>query len=227
MGEILRVQPDTVNQALDAAVEALRAGELIIMPTDTVYGLAGELSTQAALRIFEAKGRQYDKPLPVLVSGLDQLQQVSRYIPPAAEVLGRRFWPGPLTLIVRRADRVPPEVTSGGETVGVRVPDHELVLALLQRHGSPIVATSANPSGAAPAVNVSELPATLLEAVALVLDAGPCPLQQASTVLDLTAEPPRVLRSGPISAAELAQALRSNVLSAYNGNAEADAPGPR
>ena len=220
VADILQVRPDTVDQALDAAIEALRAGELIIIPTDTVYGLAGELSARAAGRIYVAKNRRYDLPLPVLIADLGQLAQVARSIPSAAGLLGRRYWPGPLTLVLQRAESVPSEVTSGGETVGVRVPDHELVLAMLERYGSPIVATSANPSGCPPVAQVSELPDSLLDAVAVVLDAGLCALRQASTVLDLTAQPPCVLRSGPVSAEELAAAVGMEVVPA--GNCDGD-----
>ena len=220
VADILQVRPDTVDQALDVAIEALRAGELIIIPTDTVYGLAGELSAHVARRIYAAKNRRYDLPLPVLIADLGQLAQVARSIPSAAELLGRRYWPGPLTLVLQRAESVPSEVTSGGETVGVRVPDHELMLAMLEHYGSPIVATSANPSGCPSATQVSELSDSLLDAVAVVLDAGPCTLRQASTVLDLTTRPPHVLRPGPISAEELSAAVDMEVVLA--GNCDGD-----
>ncbi len=222
MGKILRLDEVSSDEATAEAVAALRAGELVIIPTDTVYGLAGNVSRETSLRIFELKGRDYDKPLPVLVSGLEQLQQVARDLPPAVAVLAERYWPGPLTLVLQKADRLPVEITAGHETVGVRVPDHALALALLERHGRPIVATSANPSGAPPATSMDEVACDLIEAVAVALDAGPCPVQQASTVLDVTVSPPAILRPGPITQSELSDTLRIEVETAYNAHDAAD-----
>ncbi len=222
MGKILRLDEVNADEATAAAVAALQAGELVIIPTDTVYGLAGDVTREAALRIFALKGRNYDKPLPVLVSGLAQLQQVARDVPPAVVVLAERYWPGPLTLILQKADRLPAEITAEHETVGVRVPDHVLALALLERHGRPIVATSANPSGAPAATSMDEVACDLIEAVAVALDAGPCPVQQASTVLDLTVSPPAILRPGPITQSELSDTLRTEVETAYNEHDAAD-----
>ncbi len=222
MGRILRLDEISSDQATAQAVAALCCGELVILPTDTVYGLAGNVSRETSLRIFELKGRNYDKPLPVLVSGLEQLQQVAREVAPAVAALAERFWPGPLTVVVRKADDLPPEVTAGRETVGVRVPDQALTLALLEAYGSPIVATSANVSGAPAAASIEQVARELIAAVAVALDAGPCPVQQASTVLDLTVSPPAILRPGPITEGELGETLRTEVQAAYNGHEAAD-----
>ncbi len=190
--------------ALERAVAVLRAGGLVVLPTDTVYGVAAHAFLPTAVaRLFEAKGRSTEKAIPLLLADAGALPEVASEVPPAAWALARRFWPGALSLVVPRSPAVPDIVTGGSDTVAVRVPDHEVARALIQRLGAPLAATSANRSGEPAPVTARDALEMLGEWVALVLDGGPSPGGVASTVLDLTASPPRVLRPGPLSAAEL------------------------
>ena len=221
VGKVLRLDEANEQDAIARAVSALQAGKLVIIPTDTVYGLAGRMTRETAQRVFELKGRDNTKALPVLVSDLEQLRRIGTDLPQEAEVLARCYWPGPLTIIVHRSEAVPAEIAGGGDTIGVRMPDHPVTLALIRSHGEPIIATSANRSGTPSAVGIDEVDPLLLEAVAVALDAGPCPLRHASTVLDLTVAPFTILRSGPIAQRDLVATLRTDVATAYNAEGDA------
>ncbi len=189
--------PDDASIAV--AAEALRRGDLVIFPTETVYGLAASAFDPTAVeRVFEAKGRKPDHPLPVQIPNAGMLDTVAEQIPTSARILGRHFWPGPLTLVLKRSRLVPDIVTAGSPNIGVRVPDHAAALKLIEMVGSPIVATSANVSG-------QDAPTTAEEAIdavgkwaAVVLDSGHARIGVASTVLDITSGTPRVLRAGSI-----------------------------
>jgi L-threonylcarbamoyladenylate synthase len=189
---------------IKAAVDLLRAGELVAFPTDTVYGVGAIAWDAAAVgKLYTAKLRRLDKAIPILLADPADLALVTRDLSPAALRIAERFWPGPLTLVVPKAGRVPPEVTAGGDTVAVRIPDHEVARALIRAAGAPLATTSANISGQASAVTAAEAEAQLGGRVALVLDGGRCPGGVASTVLDLTGPTPRILRAGPIALAEI------------------------
>jgi L-threonylcarbamoyladenylate synthase len=198
------IVPADQPAALARAMEVLRAGGLVVLPTDTVYGVAAHALLPAAVaRLYDAKGRSAEKAIPLLLADVDGLRQVASTVPPAAWALARRFWPGALSLVVPRSPYVPDVVTGGGDTVAVRVPDHPVPRALIRRLACPLAATSANRSGEPAPVTAREAQVALADWVALVLDGGPCPGGLASTVLDLTASPPRVLRPGPLSEAHL------------------------
>jgi len=211
MAEELRLDDDNLDEAVSQADAALHAGHLVIIPTDTVYGLVGDLTAEAAQKIFALKGRDDRKPLPVLVGSIEQLRQVEAGMSLAGRLLADRYWPGPLTMVVYRNVDLPSQITAGRDTVGVRMPDHPFVLALLARHGGPLIATSANRSGALPATSVSEVTEAVIAGAALVVDGGDCPGRQASTVLDLTITPPTILRQGPVTAEQLAETLYTEV----------------
>ncbi|MBO0746341.1 MAG: threonylcarbamoyl-AMP synthase, partial [Candidatus Dormibacteraeota bacterium] len=182
------LRPDAGGLARAAGL--LRRGEVIGFPTDTVYGLAALASDVAACdRIYEVKRRPAEKALIAMAPEVESFEPLVE-LTPAARMLARRWWPGPLTLVL-------PALGGQEPTLGVRVPDHELALALLREVGSPLATTSANLSGAAPAMTPQE--AARLEGVAAVLDGGPAPGGVPSTVLTLAAEDPEVLRAGPIS----------------------------
>jgi L-threonylcarbamoyladenylate synthase len=179
----------------------LKAGGLVAFPTETVYGLGALATNEAAVRkIFSAKGRPEGKPLIVHLSRPDQIFQVVRYVPPVARVLMERFFPGPLTLVLPRHPDVPDAVTAGGDTVAVRMPDHPVARALIEAAGVPVAAPSANLSGARSSVSAEDVLADLDGRIEMVLDSGPAPLRQPSTVLDLTQDPPRILRQGATAA---------------------------
>ncbi len=183
---------------LAAAVAALRAGRLVGMPTETVYGLAANaLDAQAVLAIFAAKGRPSFDPLIVHVADAEQAWTVAQPSP-RARLLAQRCWPGPLTLVLPRRSQVPDAVTSGLDTVGVRCPDHPLALALIRAAGLPLAAPSANRFGRISPTTAAHVREQLAGAVALVLDGGPCRVGIESTVL-LPDPAPVILRPGGLT----------------------------
>ncbi len=190
----------------------LRAGELIAFPTETVYGLGADASNpQAVAKIFAAKGRPADHPLIVHLASAAALDRWARDIPEAARKLAAAFWPGPLTLILKRHPDVLDAVTGGQDSVGLRVPNHPLALTLLRAFGGAnhagIAAPSANRYGRISPTCAEHVRAELGDKVSLVLDGGPCAVGIESTIIDLTGDTPRVLRPGAISAVMLARVL--------------------
>jgi L-threonylcarbamoyladenylate synthase len=185
------------------AARLLRAGEVIGFPTDTVYGLAALATHERAVRrIYEIKGRSLSQPLVLMIpepEGLDAWAQVDDRV----RAYVRRWWPGPLTLVVRARDGVGPPLTSAGvpRTIAVRIPDHELALTLLREAGEALATTSANRSGEPPAL--TPLETAWVEGLAAVLDGGRAPGGVPSTLLDLSGDQPAILRRGPIEPAEL------------------------
>ncbi len=204
MAALSLILPASDPRALHAAAEALHRGGLVVLPTDTVYGLAAwPWDAAAVARIYAAKGRPERKAIPVLVGEKAHLVRVTAALPPCADRLAACFWPGALTIVVPKHPDLPAAL-SPYPTVGVRMPDHPAALALLRLTG-PLAVTSANRSGQPPARTAAEAAAQLGDAVAVILDAGPAPGGQPSTVVDCTAAPPRILRAGPVSAAALAR----------------------
>ncbi len=188
---------------LDVAVAALLAGELVVFPTDTVYGIAAVATdAAAAAALFAAKLRPSHVALPVMVAETQQVQIIAQPTPRFWD-LARRFWPGPLTLVLPKTPVLPDVVTAGLSTVGVRIPDHAVALALLRAVAAPLAVTSANLSGQAPAIDASAALQQLRGRVACIIDDGPAPGGQPSTVLDLSQSPAVILRPGPISAEAL------------------------
>jgi len=193
---------------LKDAVESLRGGALVGMPTETVYGLAGDASNpQAIQRIFALKGRPADHPLIVHLADAAQLDTWAREIPPAAKLLALRFWPGPLTLILKRARTVNALITGGQDTVGVRVPAHPVALALLTAFGGGLAAPSANRFGHVSPTTAQHVREEFGEALPIVLDGGPCTIGIESTIVDLSGSAPRILRPGRIAVDALEGAL--------------------
>ncbi|MEN6641304.1 MAG: L-threonylcarbamoyladenylate synthase [Armatimonadia bacterium] len=209
MPTIIATNPlDPDPGAVASAVSALASGELVVIPTDTVYGVACRADDEQAVRaLFAAKRRPLSKPLPLLLEDAGALDSVSSELPDGVRKLAKAFWPGPLTLVVRKSAVVSDLVTAGEATVGVRVPNLPLATAVLTACEFPVAVTSANISDEQPAVAVEELPVELLEAVAVVLDAGRCPGEVPSTVVDATTDPPRILRPGPVTAADIERAM--------------------
>lgn len=201
-----------MSAGLADAVRLLQAGKLVALPTETVYGLAADAANPAAVaRIFAAKGRPADHPLIVHLPGAGWLERWAREIPALAWELAEAFWPGPLTLILKRAPGVPDAVTGGQDTVGVRVPAHPLALELLRSFAAAdhrpgpaggLAAPSANRFGRISPTSAEHVRSELGEAVNLVLDGGACPVGIESTILDLSrgaGAPPRLLRPGRIT----------------------------
>lgn len=205
MAVILRADTlEHAQQAVQRAVEALKRGGLVVFPTETVYGLAADALSEAAVRrVWEVKNRPADKPLPVQVASVEGLRLLWREVPEYLMPLIRAFMPGPLTLVYWRSALVPDMVTAGTETVGVRIPDHPVALELLRAFGRPVVAPSANISNDPPPSRIEEVSNALLAGVEVVIDAGATGGGVPSTVLDVTGQPARVLRAGAISTEEL------------------------
>jgi L-threonylcarbamoyladenylate synthase len=203
MGEtkrlILTGDPEHDNPLIEQAAAVIRAGGLVAFPTETVYGLGADaLNPDAVRRIFEAKERPTWDPLIVHVSDADELRRLVRAMPPAAERLVQTLMPGPLTLVLPKADCVPDLVTAGRPTVAVRIPTHPVALALIRASATPIAAPSANRFGRPSPTTADHVMADLAGRIEMVLDAGATPVGVESTVLDLTSEPPVILRPGGV-----------------------------
>ena len=197
MPDLVRVDADHPTEDVVArAAAALRDGGLLIYPTDTLYALGGRaLDAEAGRRVREAKGREQGKPLPLVAEGPEQARVLCAEWPPTAGRLAARFWPGPLSLVLRASGKVPTEVTAGTGTVAVRVPARALTRRLCDE--GPLVATSANRSGEPAPARCADAVAAVGRWAALALDGGPG-ASAASTVVDLTCEAPRLVRAGPI-----------------------------
>ncbi|MFE2474887.1 L-threonylcarbamoyladenylate synthase, partial [Streptomyces sp. NPDC059389] len=193
---------------IEEAAGVLRAGGLVAIPTETVYGLGANAEDPAAVsQIFQVKGRPPSHPLIVHIGGAEQLDDWVEDVPRAARLLAGHFWPGPLTLVLRRGRRVPLEATGGLETVAVRVPDHPVALALLAAFGGGITAPSANRFGQVSPTTADDVRAELGDAVDCVLDGGPCEVGVESTIVDVTGEVPTILRPGGVVREDLEAVL--------------------
>ncbi len=209
MTRMLLVDVDTPDDAVLAeAVAVLRAGGLVAVPTETVYGLAADATNPVATaRIFAAKGRPTINPLIVHVDGVEMAKRCVRSWPDSAAILAATFWPGPLTLLLPRSNLIPDVVTAGLDTVGIRVPATPVVRHLIAALDRPLAAPSANRSTGISPTTAAHVRKDLAGRIDMILDAGPSAVGLESTVLDLTVEPPRILRPGPISEAEIAEVL--------------------
>lgn len=198
---IVRVSSSDVPRR---AIETLTQGGVVVYPTDTVYGVGCRIDDDAAVRrLFVLKGRPHTEALPVLLADVAQLDQYARDVPPAARRLVSRFWPGALTVVLRRSERVPSLVAGGGPTVALRIPNHPVPRALVRAVGVPIVGTSANTHGMPSPVTAQLAVYDLGDRVDLVLDGGRVPGGRESTVVDVTSQSPRVVRQGAIPAKEI------------------------
>jgi L-threonylcarbamoyladenylate synthase len=215
--------PALFSAAVKRAVELLRIGEIVALPTETVYGLAANaLDAQAVAKIFQIKGRPANNPIIVHVAGNEMAKLCAGNFPPLAEKLSKSFWPGPLTLVLPRAKKIPSNVTAGGETVGIRWPSHPFIQAVIRECGFPLAAPSANLSNQISPTNAEHVQAQLGGKISLIVDGGQSQVGIESTVLDLTVSPPQILRPGMIHAESLAavcgevQSPKSKVQSPQN-----------
>ena len=202
---IVQVDPaDPQVAALAKAAEIIREGGLVAFPTETVYGLgANALDPLAVARIFVAKGRPVNNPIIVHVADLADLPRVVADWPRAAQKLAERFWPGPLTLVLPHAASIADGVTGGGPTVAVRMPAHPVALALIRAAGVPLAAPSANRSGELSPTSAKHVLRGMGGRIDMIVDGGPTQVGVESTVLDLSVSPPRLLRPGHITPAEI------------------------
>jgi L-threonylcarbamoyladenylate synthase len=194
---LLASAPETIARA----VAALRAGEVVAFPTDTVYGLGVHSGMASAIeQLYQIKGRESQKAIPLLLARAQDIELVAQHVPDLAWRLAERFWPGALTLVVPKAASVLDVLTAEAPSVAVRVPNHPITLQLIAAFGLPLATTSANLSGQPEAVTAQEVVDALGTRVRWVLDGGRCPGGVASTVVDLTTSPPLIRRRGALAA---------------------------
>jgi len=193
--------------AVSAAALAVRNGELIVLPTDTVYGIGADAFDPAAVRaLLTAKGRGREMPPPVLIANADTVDALSTGLPAYARALIEHFWPGPLTIVARQQASLQWDLGDTRGTVAVRMPDHEVALAILERTG-PLAVSSANKTGLAPAISAEVAEEMLGDDVAAIVDAGLSPGGEASTIVDVTGDHGRILRRGALSLDDLNKVL--------------------
>lgn len=199
--KIIKIDPINIDGALlEEAAAVIRRGGLVAFPTETVYGLGADtFNARAVAGIFKAKGRPMDNPLISHIARLEEIERFAREIPPAAEKLAHAFWGGPLTMIFKKRSGIPDEVTAGLDTVAVRMPSHSIANALISLSGTPIAAPSANISGSPSPTIAEDCIRDLDGRVDMIIDGGASMIGIESTVVDMTAEVPTVLRPGMIS----------------------------
>jgi L-threonylcarbamoyladenylate synthase len=197
--------PELFQKAVLRAAELLRAGEVVALPTETVYGLAANaLAEKAVAKIFQIKGRPANNPIIVHVASVEMAKCCVKNWPELADKLSKAFWPGPLTLVLPRAGKIPDMVAAGGATVGVRWPGHPFIQAVIRECGFSLAAPSANLSGCVSPTNLEHVRQQLGGKIPLIVDGGQSQVGIESTVLDLSASPPQILRPGMIQAESLA-----------------------
>lgn len=197
---------------LNKAAELIKAGELVAVPTETVYGLAGNgLDAEAVEKIYEVKGRPAVKPLALMVPDAEAMEKYCINVPQQAKYLAEKFWPGPLSIVLKSKDKVPEIVRAGGDTVSMRCPDHAMTLELLKLSGLPFAAPSANPSGEPSPKNAETVAKYFDGEIAGIIDGGECGLGRESTIIDMSRIPYRILRQGALSEEKIRKALAENV----------------
>lgn len=206
------MKTELITDNIPLAADIIKNGGLVAVPTETVYGLAGNgLDETAVEKIYEVKGRPAVKPLSLMVPGAEAMAEYCEDVPEAAYFLAEKYWPGPLTIVLKAKPHIPSIVLAGGTTVGLRCPDHGKTLSLLRSCALPLAAPSANPSGAPSPKNAQTVMDYFEGSIDAVIDGGECGIGRESTLIDLSRTPYRVLREAAVSETELRAALRSRV----------------
>lgn len=206
------MKTERITENIKQAAAFIRNGALVAVPTETVYGLAGNgLDASAVSRIYEVKGRPAVKPLSLMVPGEEAMDLYCRDVPKQARALAAKFWPGPLTIVLPAKEEIPGIVLAGGKTVGLRCPDHPLTLALLRECGLPLAAPSANPSGEPSPKTAEQVLGYFDGKIEAVIDGGPCGIGTESTLIDMSGKPYRILRQGALDRKAIAEALASRM----------------
>ena len=199
-----------LSTSLQQAIDILRNGGVVGIPTDTVYGVAANaLYEKAVDKVFDLKGREDTSPIPVLIGQVEDLYRYGREIPDEAIELARAFWPGQMTIVVPKADIIPSVVSGGLDTVGLRIADHPVPRELVSALGAPITATSANISGTDALSSAKSVLEQLGHSLDMVFDGGELPPSRPSTVVDASVSPPRILREGAVPRAAIEQVTGS------------------
>lgn len=214
------------KQSIQTAAAALCTGGVVAIPTETVYGLAANaLDEKAVMRIFEAKGRPQDNPLIVHIPEPEDIDKLCEPVPDIARRLALRFWPGPLTMVLKARELIPKVVTAGLDTVAIRCPSHPVALAILREAGVPLAAPSANRSGAPSPTEASHVKADMQGRIDAIVAAGTCSVGVESTVVDLTGDVPRLLRPGGITREQLLTVLDKLEEPGFDETSAPPAPG--
>ena len=207
--KIRKIHPD--NPAPDVIIEAVRIikqGGIVSFPTRCLYGLgANPFDTEAVNRIFTIKQRSFEKPILVLVRNQNDLSDLVKFIPLVAERMMKTIWPGRISLVFEARDTLPPDLTANTGKIGIRMPEHRVAVALVEAFAGPITGTSANLSGDTGANQSPDLNSQIADSLDLMLDAGPLKGGIGSTVVDVTTDPPRILREGEVRAAEIFEVI--------------------
>ena len=201
--------PDTA--ILERAVKLINKGEVVVCPTDTGYAFsANALDTRAITRVFHLKGRSYSNPIHIAVRAIEEAEKYA-YVNEAARYLASHYLPGALTLVLKKRETIPSMLVAGLNTVGIRIPNNPIILRLVEMTGHPVTTTSANISGKPGTYSVEEVTAQLgenIQQVAMILDQGPIKMRELSTIVDLDASPPQLIRQGRISWLEIREVLK-------------------
>jgi len=209
---MVRLLKAEAEGTLVEAIAVLKGGGLVAYPSDTVYGLGAAASDERAVaRVFAVKGRLSEKALPLLLADVEDMPPLCAGVSPIAKLLTERFWPGPLTLVLRRSPAFQSAALGGGENVALRVPDHHFLRQLIRALGEPITGTSANRSGRPSCRTPREVQRRLREAIDLIIDGGPSRIGQESTVVDITADTPVIVRTGALSREEIERVIGREV----------------
>ena len=209
----MKIDPLNIDEnAIQEAAALIASGELVAFPTETVYGLGADaLHPEASKKIYAAKGRPSDNPLIVHICKFEELESIAKLVPPQARKLADAFWPGPLTMIVWKNDKVPYETTGGMDTVAIRMPNHPIALKLIEQSGCLIAAPSANTSGKPSPTEAAHVALDLDGKIPMILDGGPVGIGIESTIIDLTEDMPMILRPGYITQQMLEDVLGEEV----------------
>lgn len=193
--------------AVQAAVDTLITGKIAAFPTETVYGLGACISDEnAVLNIYKAKGRIHEKPLSILISSAEDMKLIAEDVPEKAQKLAENFWPGPMTIILKKKANISDKITAGKKTVGLRIPAHPVALEIVRRTG-PLACPSANKSDGKEPKSAADVLADLDGKIDLLIDGGETEIQEPSTIIDLTVTPPKILRRGGLDISEIIKCI--------------------
>ena len=204
---IVKINPNSINvEIIEKAVSLLKRGEIIAFPTDTVYGVGGDIFSEAAInRIYKLKNRPKNKPINALVSSMNQLKMIVEFLPEDAKLLIEKFWPGPLTIILKKRTEVSDKVTSSQDTIGVRMPNNKVALEIIKKFEKPLATTSANISDKPSPLTAEDVYVNFQESLPMIIDSQEKVMGIESTIITFASPKPQVLRIGAITEEELSR----------------------